>query len=77
MLSSNHGTFMAAMSETNLGSFKLPPQPATLIIVADDDQTGMLEALKLGERAAGLGWTASTLPPPSPGDWNDYLQRGD
>jgi phage/plasmid primase-like uncharacterized protein len=77
VLSSNHGTFMAAMSATNLGNFKLPPQPATLIIAADGDQTGTLEALKLGERAAGLGWTASTLPPPSPGDWNDYLQRGD
>ena len=77
MSSLGQGTFLAAMSATNLGSFKLPPQPATLIIAADDDQTGMLEALKLGERAAGLGWKASTLLPPVPGDWNDYLQRGD
>ena len=77
VLSSNHGTFMAAMSATNLGSFKLPSQTATLIIAVDDDQTGKLEAMKLGERAAGLGWKASTLLPPGPGDWNDYLQRGD
>ena len=77
MLSSNHGTFLAAMSATNLGSLKLPLEPQTLIIAADDDQTGKVEALKLGERASGLGWKASTLFPPSPGDWNDYLQRGD
>jgi phage/plasmid primase-like uncharacterized protein len=77
MLSSNVGTFVAAMSATNLGSFKLPLKPAILIITADDDQTGKLEALKLGERAAGLGWRASALLPPSPGDWNDYLQRGE
>ena len=77
MLSSNHGTFLAAMSATNLGCLKLPLEPQTLIIAADDDQTGKLEALKLGERASGLGWKASTLFPPGPGDWNDYLQRGD
>lgn len=77
MLSSKHGTFMAAMSATNLGSLKLPNEPATLIIAADDDQTGKLEALKLGQRAADHGWRASTLFPPAPGDWNDYLRRGD
>lgn len=77
MLSSKHGTFLAAMSATNLGSLKLPLEPQTLIIAADDDQTGKLEAMKLGERASGLGWKASTLLPPGPGDWNDYLQRGD
>ena len=77
MLTSKEGTFLAAMSATNLGSLKLPPAPATLVIAADDDQTGKLEALKLGERAAGLGWRASTMLPPPPGDWNDYLRRGD
>lgn len=77
MLSSKHGTFLAAMSATNLGSLKLPLEPQTLIIAADDDQIGKLEAIKLGERASGLGWKASTLLPPGPGDWNDYLQRGD
>tara|TARA_B110000285_G_C14551590_1_gene349462 strand:- start:161 stop:412 length:252 start_codon:yes stop_codon:yes gene_type:complete len=49
MLSSNHGTFLAAMSATNLGNLKLPLEPQTLIIAADDDQTGKIEALKLGE----------------------------
>jgi hypothetical protein len=71
------GTFLAAMSATNLGSCKLPSEPATLVIAADDDQTGKLEALKLGQRAADHGWRASTLFPPAPGDWNDYLRRGD
>ena len=73
----NHGTFLAAMSATNVGNLKLPLEPQTLIIAADDDQTGKLEALKLGERASGLGWKASTLFPPGTGDWNDHLQRGD
>ena len=77
MLPINLGTFVAAMSATNVGNLKLPTKPATLIIAADDDQTGMLEAKKLGERASGFGWEASMLPPPAPGDWNDYLQRGD
>jgi len=77
MLSTDRGTFIAAMSATNLGNFKLPNEPATLIIAADDDQTGSAEALKLGQRAADAGWRASTLFPPAPGDWNDYLRRGD
>mgnify|MGYP003692622053 FL=1 len=77
MLSTDRETLIAAMSATNLGNFKLPIEPATLIIAADDNQTGNAEALKLGQRAAGAGWRASTLPPPAPGDWNDYLQRGD
>ena len=77
MLSTDRETLIAAMSATNLGNFKLPIEPATLIIAADDNQTGNAEALKLGQRAAAAGWRASTLFPPAPGDWNDYLRQGD
>ena len=55
MLSTDRETLIAAMSATNLGNFKLPIEPATLIIAADDNQTGNAEALKLGQRAAGAG----------------------
>ena len=77
MLTSKIGTFYAAMSASNLGNFKLPSKPTTLIIAADDDHIGKVEAFKLGQRAASLGWRASTLMAPPPGDWNDYLKRGD
>jgi len=77
MLTSKIGTFLAAMSASNLGNFKLPSKPTTLIIAADDDHIGKVEAFKLGQRAASLGWRASTLMAPPPGDWNDYLKRGD
>lgn len=39
----------------------------------DSDEIGKVSALQLGERAAGLGWKASTLFPPRKVDWNDYL----
>ena len=66
MLHSKNGTFLAAMSATNLGSLKLPPEPATLIIAADDDQTGKLKRSSLVSGLLALGWRASTLLPPHP-----------
>jgi hypothetical protein len=77
MSTQTEGTFIAAMSANNIANLRLPHNPATLVIAADGDLTGQAAALKLGERAAGLGWRASILTPPPPGDWNDHLRCGD
>ena len=73
MLGWERATFLSALSAAGLKNFALPRKPGTLILMPDSDEVGKVSALQLGERAAGLGWKASTLFPPRKGDWNDYL----
>ena len=68
-------TFRSALSATGLKNFILPKQPGKLLLLPDGDEVGKTAAIQLGERAAGLGWQASTLFPPYAEDWNDYLIR--
>ena len=73
MLGWERATFLSALSAAGLKNFALPKKPGSLILMPDTDKVGKVSALKLGERAAGLGWKASTIFPPRKGDWNDYL----
>jgi len=73
MLGWERATFLSALSAAGLKNFALPKKPGTLILMPDTYEVGKVSALKLGERAAGLGWKASTIFPPRKGDWNDYL----
>ena len=73
MLGWERATFLSALSAAGLKNFSLPRKPGTLILMPDSDEVDKVSALQLGERAAGLGWKASTLFPPRKGDWNDYL----
>tara|TARA_B110000008_G_scaffold36796_1_gene33321 strand:+ start:762 stop:1601 length:840 start_codon:yes stop_codon:yes gene_type:complete len=73
MLGWERATFLSALSAAGLKNFTLPRKPGTLLLMPDTDEVGKVSALELGERAAGLGWNASTLFPPRKGDWNDYL----
>ncbi len=66
-------TFFSALSANGMKNLKLPEKPGTVIILSDGDKVGQASAVSLGERAAVLRWRASTMYPPSKGDWNDYL----
>ena len=64
----------AALSTAGMRSLHLPTQPRDLIIAPDNDPAGLAAAQALAERAKGLGWSVSLLPPPEGcNDWNDHL----
>jgi len=67
-------TIWAALSAPGLRALHLPDTPGALIIAADGDAPGKAAAVRLAERACGLGWSVTLFPAPEGRDWNDILQ---